>query len=323
MARLLRSTECLGSLEQLPYYKPKTVSTFFLLCLNCPTSTVSRNICKLSLDTKSAKSEGIKANQRGFNYCVKMCSTSSNSCFETLQQPRADRKSKQVWIWTESKQVMTAAVERGWSTFIFSPEDRELAIEWSSIAMIYPLFIMGQEVLNEESKRVAKIFEVSSPQELQQLQPENEQAENVIVQLLDWQIIPAENIVAAFQGSQKTVFAISKTPLEARVFLEALEQGLGGIVLKVENVEAILELKDYFDKINEAKAVLSLTKVTITHLQAVGMGDRICVDLCSLMKPGEGLLVGSFARGLFLVHSECLESKYISSRPFRVNAVRL
>uniref|UniRef100_A0A5B7AZ81 3-dehydroquinate synthase C-terminal domain-containing protein n=1 Tax=Davidia involucrata TaxID=16924 RepID=A0A5B7AZ81_DAVIN len=52
----------------------------------------------------------------------------------------------------------------------------------------------------------------------------------------------------------------------------------------------------------------------------VGMGDRVCVDLCSLMRPGEGLLVGSFARGLFLVHSECLESNYISSRPFRVNA---
>jgi 3-dehydroquinate synthase class II len=54
----------------------------------------------------------------------------------------------------------------------------------------------------------------------------------------------------------------------------------------------------------------------------VGMGDRVCVDLCSLMRPGEGLLVGSFARGLFLVHSECLESNYIESRPFRVNAVR-
>jgi 3-dehydroquinate synthase class II len=38
------------------------------------------------------------------------------------------------------------------------------------------------------------------------------------------------------------------------------------------------------------------------------------------MRPGEGLLVGSFARGLFLVHSECLESNYIESRPFRVNA---
>lgn len=66
--------------------------------------------------------------------------------------------------------------------------------------------------------------------------------------------------------------------------------------------------------------LLSLTKATVTRVQVAGMGDRVCVDLCSLMRPGEGLLVGSFARGLFLVHSECLESNYIASRPFRVNA---
>lgn len=34
------------------------------------------------------------------------------------------------------------------------------------------------------------------------------------------QVIPAENIVAAFQGHQKTVFAVSKTPSEAKNFLE-------------------------------------------------------------------------------------------------------
>ena len=47
---------------------------------------------------------------------------------------------------------------------------------------------------------------------------------------------------------------------------------------------------------------------------------RVCVDTASMMVPGEGLLVGSFARALFLVHSECAESLYINSRPFRVNA---
>jgi hypothetical protein len=36
----------------------------------------------------------------------------------------------------------------------------------------------------------------------------------------------------------------------------------------------------------------------------VGLADRVCVDLCCLCRPGEGLLVGSFARALFLVHSE-------------------
>ena len=32
------------------------------------------------------------------------------------------------------------------------------------------------------------------------------------------------------------------------------------------------------------------------------------------------MLIGSFANGLFLVHSESLESEYVASRPFRVNA---
>ncbi|KAL2586227.1 hypothetical protein AAZX31_13G049700 [Glycine max] len=92
------------------------------------------------------------------------------------------------------------------------------------------------------------------------------------------------------------------------------------MVMKVEDVEPVLELKEYFERRMEESNLLSLTKATVTHIQVAGMGDRVCVDLCSLMRPGEGLLVGSFARGLFLVHSECLESNYITSRPFRVNA---
>lgn len=53
---------------------------------------------------------------------------------------------------------------------------------------------------------------------------------------------------------------------------------------------------------------LQYTPATVTRVAAVGMGDRACVDLASMLVPGEGLCVGSFARGLFLVHSECSES---------------
>ncbi|KAF5177274.1 3-dehydroquinate synthase [Thalictrum thalictroides] len=129
------------------------------------------------------------------------------------------------------------------------------------------------------------------------------------------------------------------------------------VVLRVEDVDAVLEMKllVFFRNtlIGEMKwGILSLTKATITRVQTVGMGDRVCVDLCSLMKPGEGLLVcpeitlvlrvtylkphlhnfsnrkgfvqvGSFARGLYLVHSECLESNYIASRPFSVNVLSI
>ncbi|XP_006351162.1 3-dehydroquinate synthase homolog [Solanum tuberosum] len=245
----------------------------------------------------------------GTNRVAKMCAfTPSNS------------KKKTVWIWTENKQVMTAAVERGWNTFIFPSNRQDLALEWSSIAVIYPLFVEEGRQIDHEHKSVAAFAEISSPQQLEQFQISEEQADKVVVNLLDWQVIPAENIVADFQGTQTTVLVVSKTQSEAQVFLEALEHGLGGVVMKVEDVGAILELKGYFDRRRDVDSLLNLTKAIISHIQVTGMGDRVCVDICSLMRPGEGLLVGSFARGLFLVHSECLESNYISSRPFRVNA---
>lgn len=63
-----------------------------------------------------------------------------------------------------------------------------------------------------------------------------------------------------------------------------------------------------------------LKSATITRLEPVGSGDRVCVDTCSIMDIGEGMLIGSYSQGLFLVHSESLESEYVESRPFRVNA---
>ncbi|CAI8594337.1 unnamed protein product [Vicia faba] len=249
------------------------------------------------------------------NPCSSMSSSSWTPCDD-----KDGKKSKKVWIWTKNKQVMTAAVERGWDTFIFPSNLPQLANDWSSIAVIRPLFLGEGEILDAQNKRVATVFDVSTPEELEGLRPQDEHAENIVVNLLDWQVIPAENIIAAFQNSQKTVFAVSDNTSEAQIFLEALEHGLDGIVLKVEDVEPVLELKEYFDRRTEENNVLNLTKATVTNIQVAGMGDRVCVDLCSLMRPGEGLLVGSFARGLFLVHSECLESNYIASRPFRVNA---
>jgi 3-dehydroquinate synthase II len=65
---------------------------------------------------------------------------------------------------------------------------------------------------------------------------------------------------------------------------------------------------------------LELVPAKVTKVEPVGMGDRVCVDTCNMMTRGEGMLVGSQASGMFLVHSESEESPYVASRPFRVNA---
>ncbi|KAL9233770.1 hypothetical protein vseg_008724 [Gypsophila vaccaria] len=230
-----------------------------------------------------------------------------------------EEETKLVWIWTDNKQVMTTAVERGWNTFVFDSSSAELARDWSSIALINPLYIKDGVLLDKESKSVASFFEISSPQHIDQILLMDE-LENAVIQLLDWQVIPAETIIAAFQGKTKRVFAVAETASEAQIFLETLELGVKGVVLKVDEIDPVLKLKEYFDRRSEARNSLALIRATVNEVSMAGMGDRVCVDLCSLLRPGEGLLVGSFARGLFLVHSECLETDYIASRPFRVNA---
>jgi hypothetical protein len=58
------------------------------------------------------------------------------------------------------------------------------------------------------------------------------------------------------------------------------------------------------ESINEAESCVTLRSAAVTEVVPLGLGDRVCVDLCDNLAPGEGLLVGNFCRGLFLVHSE-------------------
>ena len=55
-------------------------------------------------------------------------------------------------------------------------------------------------------------------------------------------------------------------------------------------------------------------------VRQAGLGDRACVDTCSQMEQGQGMLVGNSSGGLFLVHAESVENPYVAPRPFRVNA---
>jgi 3-dehydroquinate synthase II len=50
------------------------------------------------------------------------------------------------------------------------------------------------------------------------------------------------------------------------------------------------------------------------------MGDRVCVDTCTMLGEGQGMLVGDTSSAFLLVHAETLENPYVEPRPFRVNA---
>ena len=136
----------------------------------------------------------------------------------------------------------------------------------------------------------------------------------VVLRMLDWTIIPIENLLAR-RG--KNLMVQVENSEQAKLMVEILEKGVDGVVLSTTDINEIKKTAEIVHGVTEK---LSLVTATITSTRQLGMGDRACLDTCTQMTLGEGMLVGNTASGFFLVHSESIENPYVAARPFRVNA---
>lgn len=134
----------------------------------------------------------------------------------------------------------------------------------------------------------------------------------------DWTVIPLENIIADLQSKDVNIIAAVKSTEDAKLALETLEVGTDGVIFEPEEFNQIKNISKLIEEISSES--YSLKDATVTNLKPLGSGDRVCIDTTSLMYPGEGMLIGSYSKAMVLVHSESLESEYVASRPFRVNA---
>jgi 3-dehydroquinate synthase II len=135
----------------------------------------------------------------------------------------------------------------------------------------------------------------------------------VVVQTTDWTIIPLENLVAQADN----IFAEVTNSEEARIALSVLEQGVAGILIQSDNPA---ELKKTLAVVREQGEEVRLSTARVVSVREAGLGDRACVDTCTQMGQGQGMLIGNSSSALFLIHAESVENPYVSPRPFRVNA---
>ena len=136
----------------------------------------------------------------------------------------------------------------------------------------------------------------------------------IVLRMLDWTIIPIENLLAR-RGENMIVQV--ETSEQAKLMVEILEKGVDGVLLNTTDINEIKKTAEIIQGISEQ---VTLVTATITGAKQLGMGDRVCVDTCTQMTVGQGMLVGNTASGFFLVHSESIDNPYVASRPFRVNA---
>ena len=170
--------------------------------------------------------------------------------------------------------------------------------------------------LKLSGKSVGYFKKVTSNLDVDEIEGASENgAEFVIVEASDWKIIPLENIIAKLQKSKTKVFATAKSSEEVATLFAVLELGVDGVILSTDSVEEV-------DKASQqlTTARFLITRAKIIEVKDVGTGERVCVDTASMMRLGEGMLVGSRSNFMLLVHNESIGSSFTSPRPFRVNA---
>ena len=150
----------------------------------------------------------------------------------------------------------------------------------------------------------------------------------ILLTFEDWSMIPIENVIAATESTPTKVAAQIMKPVEAQGAGFALDIGVDALLCTEDCLESALIVKsirheestseEFSHGDNEQHVDLSL--MTITDINEGHSGDRVCVDLLSMLEEGEGMLVGSTAKAFVLIHGETIASKYVPTRPFRINA---
>lgn len=139
------------------------------------------------------------------------------------------------------------------------------------------------------------------------------QGDSVLLQQ-GWEIIPVENLLAEERGELGLEAASAH---EARLAAGILEKGADFLVLLPE---AAGEMADIVRELRLSEGYMGLETARVTEIRPVGPGHRVCVDTCSLLRTGQGLLAGNSSAFTFLVNAETEDNPYVASRPFRINA---
>ena len=171
--------------------------------------------------------------------------------------------------------------------------------------------------LKQNGKRVAlKISIKGKEDENTAVKASELSADYIIINCLDWRVIPLENLIARTRGKSKLIAEVSNAE-DAKLVLETLELGTDGVLLQATDAD---ELKKAIAIVKKQVSKVKVVPAKVTAIKPISTGARVCVDTCDLMVPGEGMLIGVQAAGFFLVEAEVHENPYVQSRPFRVNA---
>ncbi|MEM0384171.1 MAG: 3-dehydroquinate synthase II [Candidatus Caldarchaeum sp.] len=209
------------------------------------------------------------------------------------------------------EELFRKAVKMGFDSFVL-----DKPVDTPPSMTVYVPDPEGYSRLGQNPAKVPRVF-IKSPQDLEKVvQLARSGADEVVIATSDWKIIPVENLIAMMSGLKCSILAEVGGVSEAELFINILERGVDGVVVRPGTENEVKMLRELVRK----PSSLDLTTAVVEEVRDVGVGDRACVDTVSMLELGEGMMVGSRAYMFFLIHNEAVGSSFTSPRPFRVNA---
>jgi 3-dehydroquinate synthase II len=209
--------------------------------------------------------------------------------------------------------IVGRARQRGFGRFVSTPE--------------FPLVANdGEEVVVRRDDRLdlpgsgpsgVPVVRVADPRALEAVAAAVPDGGTLVLEWTGDRVIPLENAVA-HRGRRFRVWTVARSPEEVPAALGALEHGADRVIAVVRSPEEVDRLEAMLER--SVPTELAWVRVPLRSVAPAGLGDRVLVDTTSILRPEEGLLVGSAAGLLFHVASEAVGSEFSRARPFRVNA---
>lgn len=225
------------------------------------------------------------------------------------------QRNKLFWLLPHDQSAVTTALEANISHFLFT--DSQLFEKCSSVARF------SATCLDQSNTFPGGVYvPLQCADDVKDLMHVAGRHDVVIIDPQDWKQIPVENLIAAFQQSSTKLITVVDSVDDAKTMFTSLQRGVDGCVLRTTDLSQIASFAALMRSANHDEGQLGspFQPAKITRIHPVGVGQRVCVDTCSLIAENEGMLVGSSSQALYLVLSEAALVHYAPSRPFRVNA---
>ncbi|MBD3238022.1 MAG: 3-dehydroquinate synthase II [Candidatus Moranbacteria bacterium] len=206
------------------------------------------------------------------------------------------------------KKLITLALESGFEAFYVEPKYIDTTKELAKIKVI----AKDKKADLVIGKDVYEVMITSKQAEKQAIKHQGKKP--VIIYNQDWTIIPLENLIAKTGNLIQHVH----TAEQAKTAFETLEKGADGILLETQDPSQIKKMEQIMKEAKNEK--IELLEAEIRSVENLTTGDRVVIDTASILKPGQGMLVGDSSKAMFLVYNENVKSPYCDPRPFRVNA---